>query len=361
MTYHWVQVQDGILCQFSLQSADHGFTLQARANAGRVLDSRMSSCSVPRCAMQVLNTNEAHPQEGVPLGEGLSKYELKECENHVDALDRHPWQGLMGLKQLDSRELEERRLSAPKQTLTLQQLASIPASFDARTKWPQCSWLNSPQNQGGCGRYLAASLASCLFQHKRSGASLLQLAVCVHCAAPCKLDIDQSDKGWSVSTRMLRRSSCPDERVPFVWFANVGMGHGPVPHRLGDLPCGIRGGRHRRRRGRRNADRRTIRARLCPVWRDHATDVLLRRRAPCAQPLESPLVIATPFIFSLLVLRVCSFVTVHSAPSCIWSGRCDPGLVRACVIGECACVNVAYTCGRTGMTRSCTFDAVRAF
>ena len=109
--------------------------------------------------MQVLNTDEAHPQEGVPLGEGLSKYELKECENHVDALDRHPWQGLMGLKQLDSRELEERRLSAPKQTLTLQQLASIPASFDARTKGPQCSWLNSPRNQGGCGRYLYHRIA----------------------------------------------------------------------------------------------------------------------------------------------------------------------------------------------------------
>ena len=112
--------------------------------------------------MQVLNTDEAHPQEGVPLGEGLSKYELKECENHVDAMDRHPWQGLMGLKQLDPGELEERRLSAPKQALTLQQLASIPAAFDARTKWPQCSWLNSPKNQGGCGRYLDASLTSCL-------------------------------------------------------------------------------------------------------------------------------------------------------------------------------------------------------
>jgi hypothetical protein len=191
VTYHWVEIEDGIVCKFSLESSDHRFTLQASdASVGPSCGSRISCLGH---FMQVLNTNEAHPQEGLPLGEGLSKYELKECENHVDMMDRHPWQGLMGLKQLDPRELEERRLSAPKQMLTLQQLASIPASFDARTKWPQCSWLNSPKNQGGCGRCLTASLASvprsaqaqwCLAEHCSCWAFAAALTVSIRlCAA----------------------------------------------------------------------------------------------------------------------------------------------------------------------------------
>ena len=28
VTYHWTQVEDGILCKFSLESAKHGFTLE---------------------------------------------------------------------------------------------------------------------------------------------------------------------------------------------------------------------------------------------------------------------------------------------------------------------------------------------
>jgi hypothetical protein len=109
----------------------------------------------------------------VQLGEGLSKYELKRCENHAVAVDRHPWQGTMGLKLMDARALEERRLRAPKQTaLTLQQLAAIPASFDARTQWPTCRWLNSPRDQGGCGR--------CLWPHR-----LAAPACC--CSGECRL------------------------------------------------------------------------------------------------------------------------------------------------------------------------------
>ena len=80
---------------------------------------------------------------------------------------------------------------------------------------------------------------------------------------------------------------------------------------------------------------------------------------PAPNPLSPPSLLLHPSYSPSLYSRVYTFV--HSAPSCIGSGSCDPGLVRACVIGECACVNVAYTCGRTGMTRSCTFDAVRAF
>jgi hypothetical protein len=87
------------------------------------------------------------------LGQGLSKYEMTHCQNHVEETDRHPWQGFLGLKQMDARELEERRQRAPKQTpLTLEQLEAIPDSFDARLRWPMCGWLNRPKNQGSCGR-----------------------------------------------------------------------------------------------------------------------------------------------------------------------------------------------------------------
>ena len=127
---------------------------------------------------QVLNTNEPRPQVGIRLGQSLSKYELKQCENHADALDRHPWQGLMGLKQMNARELEEHRLRAPQHTpLTLQQLQAIPASFDARTQWPSCGWLNAPKDQGQCGR--------CLSPHRRARPLLSGRAVARPSAAPC--------------------------------------------------------------------------------------------------------------------------------------------------------------------------------
>jgi cathepsin B len=140
VTYHWTQVEDGILCKFSLESAKHGFTLE------------------------VLNTGEDHPQQGVPVEE--DKYEMKTCANHVDEMEHYPVQGAMGLKEMNAQELAEFKgfrselgeLPAP----TVEELATIPASYDLRTKWPQCKWLNNPGNQGGCGSCwaFAATLAA---------------------------------------------------------------------------------------------------------------------------------------------------------------------------------------------------------
>ena len=80
---------------------------------------------------------------------------MKTCANHVDEMEHYPVQGAMGLKEMNTQELAEFKsfrselgeLPAP----TVEELATIPASYDLRTKWPQCKWLNNPGNQGGCG------------------------------------------------------------------------------------------------------------------------------------------------------------------------------------------------------------------
>ncbi len=106
---------------------------------------------------QVDNFNRPHPQLDIPPSD--AKYTLQSCFSRADQLDQHqnPWQGRMGLKELDFRELDERRAWAADQPMpTLQELAAMPDEFDARKRWPQCGWLNSPKDQLECGRCLAA-------------------------------------------------------------------------------------------------------------------------------------------------------------------------------------------------------------
>ena len=106
---------------------------------------------------QVDNFNRPHPQLDIPPSD--TKYTVQRCFNRADKLDQHqnPWQGPMGLKVLDFRELDERRVWAAAQPMpTLQELAAMPDEFDARKRWPQCGWLNSPKDQLECGRCLAA-------------------------------------------------------------------------------------------------------------------------------------------------------------------------------------------------------------
>ena len=135
------------------RSCGHCLTVTVRA-----LSKAMSSHV--RCLKEVdISTQcgpvagEDHPQQGVPVEE--DKYEMKTCANHVDEMEHYPVQGAMGLKEMNAQELAEFKgfrselgeLPGP----TVEELATIPASYDLRTKWPQCKWLNNPGNQGGCG------------------------------------------------------------------------------------------------------------------------------------------------------------------------------------------------------------------
>ena len=66
---------------------------------------------------------------------------MKTCANHVDEMEHYPVQGAMGLKEMNAQELAEFKgfrselgeLPGP----TVEELATIPASYDLRTKWPR--------------------------------------------------------------------------------------------------------------------------------------------------------------------------------------------------------------------------------